>query len=871
MVTRDRWVRGVFVAVVSVGAAACLHAAEASEALVTFQAGSAARPRTSYAIGPREHAITCHEFLVDADGSVVFFGAEVSRWRDGKWTPSAGIQPEGVVRDAVRAADGTWLVVSQQSQQALLYRYAGSSLTQLARVPGRFEEGTTLHPAADGTVWIATKGPILYGVKDGNTVTHERIPGAARDMRLSSYPPTVSFASSAGGLWLWSHADSRASRATEALIPKGFQIYDQGRWRAVPHAGGLLGGVTLIDPNTVLCATRYKGMFSLSTVDGAVRDVNWVLPDKECCVFLHRMPSRHVLAITAEPVPVSQLTRTEAGTFGKLVVFEAGCARVLLDGIDAGAGWFDKGRPVVDTPQGTFIATVGGGLVFVSADASQAKRLDWRFGVPVTNIDRLRVQGRLLYALDRARGLAILDWEKLLRQPETPERDRWSVYASSAAPVLTTDGAVAWLDAGKAAGELDVWREGKLTRMPLDGSRLVADQVQYLAADTNGGIWLTSNVSGRATACLNYGKWRYFDNVESAWKTIAAEEKDHPAFGILSSRHPSVPIFGGGGRVAYLVADSNRLRYCDGTTWLTTPSLPGGRGFSPLGRPFFADGVLTILARDGYQRLIEGQWQPAVGPVAASSRPALPSGVPESPPENFPGSKSRVIISLRDNVDTQWLGSPEELYRGIEDAWVRFPTAATPLIAAERLSAVLVDGMGDLWFVLPDSRGVQLARYACHGVAPTLEWAQTPAATVATARIELACRIQGLKGQGLLRYRSDGGAWQRVAGEPVPQQIVVENLPNGPHTVDVRAYDELLRASGVLTCTFEVRRDYEAEVTRLVPLLGSSDFRQREAAARTLVSIGRPAVPALTAHRGKATPDERWWIQAILDEIARTR
>jgi hypothetical protein len=47
------------------------------------------------------------------------------------------------------------------------------------------------------------------------------------------------------------------------------------------------------------------------------------------------------------------------------------------------------------------------------------------------------------------------------------------------------------------------------------------------------------------------------------------------------------------------------------------------------------------------------------------------------------------------------------------------------------------------------------------------------------------------------------------------------------------------------------------------------DKTNREAAARALISIGRPAVPPLTAQKEKANSQLSWWIQAVLDEIGR--
>jgi hypothetical protein len=859
-------------------AAGVAPAGEPQSAVVTFQPGFAATdPRTQYVhrrTGQVDPGVAS-DFILDADGSVVLFAGEVSRWQSGKWSPSSITRPEGIVHDAECGPDGKWYVVSRQpyQQRAMLYQYSGTGLSLMATIQGRFQEGTwmTLHPAPDGTVWIAARGPTLYGVKNGKVITREMTPGGSPDYSASIYPPTVSLPVAGSGLWFRSDADYRASRATEAVAIKGFQVYDQNEWRPVAYPGGLIAGAVLVDSSTILCATRYKEMFSVSTAGGTVTDVNWTLPGRDCCVFLHGTPSHRVLAITAEPVMTSQLARTEAGAFGKLVVFENGKVRVLLDGVDGGGGRFDKGRPAVDTPAGTFIATVGGGLVFVSADASQVRRFDWRYDIPTANVDRMRVQGSLLYLLDRNRGIAIVDWEKLLRQAESAGQERWSTYTASLDPVTSADGAVWWLNDGRPSAELCRWRDGKPTRVSLEGSRLTAADVQFIGADTNGGVWLVPKNSSRPAACFNFGKWRVFDSAEAAWAAIAGEEKDNPSFGFLPSAQTVAPVFGGRGHAAYIVPESRRIRWFDGTTWLTVASFPRNDGGSTDEPPTFVDGVLTARVRGEYYQMREGQWIPATAPTASLAKSPINPAAPITPPDSFPGTKSRCVIALRDTADTLWMGTPDQLYRGLEDSWVRFPTAGTPIVGAERLSRVLVDSAGDLWFTLQEGSILQLARYACPGKAPSLEWARTPPSTVGTVKATLACRVQDMTDGGVLRYRSDGGPWGQIRSDSPVQEIVLENLPNGRHQIEVRAFDSLLRPSAVLTCTLDVKRDYDAEAAAMVSLLSSSDSRQREEAARTLVSIGPPAVPALNARKEHATADQLWWIRAILDEIERSK
>jgi hypothetical protein len=208
------------------------------------------------------------------------------------------------------------------------------------------------------------------------------------------------------------------------------------------------------------------------------------------------------------------------------------------------------------------------------------------------------------------------------------------------------------------------------------------------------------------------------------------------------------------------------------------------------------------------------------------------------------------------------------LYRGVDDVWMRFPTTGTPLLTAERLSQVLVDGTGDIWFVLKFGSSRKLARYHERGDAPTLEWGKPPASIVTASKMVLSCRIfPNAAGRSLLRYRIDGEGWRQVSMTSSQQDIVVENLLDGPHQIEASALNELWRASKPLYFAFEVKRNYEIEVKDLI--LQLKDPEKREAVARALAAIGKPGVPALKNQMEKADSQQQWWIRAILGEINR--
>jgi hypothetical protein len=285
----------------------------------------------------------------------------------------------------------------------------------------------------------------------------------------------------------------------------------------------------------------------------------------------------------------------------------------------------------------------------------------------------------------------------------------------------------------------------------------------------------------------------------------------------------------------------------------------------------FVDNVLTARFRSGYFQYINGEWKSFSPKRELHNESALGQTIETAPPESFPGRRDTRTISLSDNVGTVWMGNFTELYRGIEDSWIRFPTAGTPLIQAQRVAGILIDTTGNPWFLIQNAGSNQLVHHVFSGTAPKLQWAKSPDSTINTAKAELFIRAESIKGRGVLRYRSDSGPWRQTVLTPPLQEVAIANLNNGLHKIEVRAFDELLRSSQLLTCTLTVKRDYSAEIAKLILLLRSHDLKEREEAARTLVSIGAPAIPALLAQKQMADSSQTWWIQAVLEEINRAK
>lgn len=816
------------------------------------------------------------EFLIQNDGSVVLFpgspssGARV--WRDGQWggdTALAFEGIEGVVRDTVPVDQNHWIVLSQLSAtDVALYEYSVGKLRMMGHIAGKFES-PTLHWASDETAWVTSSEGVAYALKDGKVITHQFGPEVKKGRSPTIYyPPTLSLEIPDRGLWFWSHVQYEMPDFQGAAKPfiEGFHVYQNGEWRVVPHGAGKLGGAILEGRSDIIACGRYTGWVRMDARNGAVSEISYSLPPSEHGLFLHRTLRGNMLMIAACPTKVAWLATDRGGWLGQLLGIKNGQVQTLLSGVDLERVYHDKGRPVVDVPEGTLLAESRTGLLFVSADFQTVKRFDWKYGVPLPYIERMRISGRYLYALDRERGFAILDYRRLLRTRETPAAQNWTVfYASARSPVISPDGTL-WRVSASNPRELFRCAGTEEVAVSLAGSGFPDNALGYITADTKNRLWLFDSNGRGHTAFLENGKWRTFDLLETAYSTVAAEEKNNPEYRVGSPRDFYYPVFAGDGRVAY--QSISGICFFDGEKWIHSEGNIGGQ--RPEGPPFYREGVLTVRAGRSYYQLVLGVWKPAnnVTDSPYGDNPRQPNWV-DILPQDFPGYPSELNIRIRDSSGAVWAGGFENLWRGLHGLWAPFEVQHTPLLMARGIGDIQVDRAGFIWFTLLTGERVRLARYRPKSAPPRLEWTEPPQGESKTGSIKLGVRIMGTDRRYVVRRQVDNGEWQQSSSETALQDVSLEYLPNGVHTLRVQVFDELLRASNLLEHRVTVKRDYEKEIQEWMSLLKSPDYSKRDRASKALVSMGRPALPTLTALEKDAGADVQWWIRAIREEIER--
>jgi hypothetical protein len=149
---------------------------------------------------------------------------------------------------------------------------------------------------------------------------------------------------------------------------------------------------------------------------------------------------------------------------------------------------------------------------------------------------------------------------------------------------------------------------------------------------------------------------------------------------------------------------------------------------------------------------------------------------------------------------------------------------------------------------------------------PEVRIVSAPQDLVTDLNVAIGCEIvKQSEGTAVtFQWRLDGGPWhdtQETTIRPSP-------LEDGEHLFEVRAVaDHKFIQAAPASVKFTVRVDYEKAVALAVKDLGSTDYAEREAASRRLVSLGDKCLPHLKQELKNANEDMRWWIQAVISEI----
>jgi hypothetical protein len=333
----------------------------------------------------------------------------------------------------------------------------------------------------------------------------------------------------------------------------------------------------------------------------------------------------------------------------------------------------------------------------------------------------------------------------------------------------------------------------------------------------------------------------------------------------LPKENVLAPSFAPDGRICYH-PQRTLVRYFDGERWRewSTGEILGGKK-SELQGPVFFDraGNLAVYLQDHtWEFTNQKGWQIT---VPESSRGVVQEVHP--PPFSPSPYGCEVVPShspVADRLGVFWFTSRGQLYRAIggQCAPQFAPEERQPFIDSRELQKALLDPEGNAFLLT--SIALDEQEYVVVKARPPVPKTKLRASVDGSANVTLHFASKG-KGAAGFTWRIDGGPWSTPTKS---SEATFEEVSNGKHRIEAAAIDERLQIDlAPATAEVDVHIDIEEHIRELIQRLADPDYSVREKAVAALVRRAGLALPVLQSAREKAAPDQRWWIDAAIQQI----
>jgi hypothetical protein len=366
----------------------------------------------------------------------------------------------------------------------------------------------------------------------------------------------------------------------------------------------------------------------------------------------------------------------------------------------------------------------------------------------------------------------------------------------------------------------------------------------------------------------------------SIFNPAGGNVEDHPDFSAaLQAQMPNradfqirgdrfaVPTFTPDGRIGY--RDScMQAHYFNGRVWQSWRPQeidPARRGMFD-GPAFFDQAgnfALNIAGRTWEYTQAEG-WRTTTyergfgtdQERTAPHTPPPPPGCEISNPESV----------AQDRLGTYWLTSRGQLYRAIPGLCLPIFTSQQrqPFSDSRTVKAVLIDPQGNAFLETYLRNHSDVGEYVIVNARQPLPQTKLHPTVEAAGDVKLQFDTQ-VKGKVWFTWRVDGGTWTHPSES---LETTLDGLPNGKHTIEAAALDERLQidptpAKAEVTVDVDPRKQLAA----LIEQLKDPSYAVRDAAVAGLVRQPALALPLLQSAREQAGADQRWWIDAAIQQI----
>lgn len=517
-------------------------------------------------------------------------------------------------------------------------------------------------------------------------------------------------------------------------------------------------------------------------------------------------------------------------------------------------GWLK--RPIIETKKGFWTCAKGGGLIFVPFATKPALHTqDWHSGLTLRNpVAMARAGEKHFVALNDSTGQTCL-------VPLEP------VNSETAAPVrvevLKTESLLLEDARGRIWGRLaddtfQRWENGRWNKLEVP-EKVAQMSSNVFIADAHEQGWLIPMKNGPAAVCdFRTDEWHVFASIEAA---LVARMR--PASKLSLRDFPSLaPVASTGSpcRVGFL-RESGTLHYFDGHAWQTWKVAdmagPDARVTSP--PRFGQDGRFTV-AISGYdwKLMPDGQWRRSEQKADAAER--VYHSEEAQPPHDCP--VKNVSSTAYDRHGVCWLSDAQRrLWKCIPGCAVPVlqPGEPNPLPAGAPLYEVRADLTGNAFLRL---------QFGWHGEKYLAVRSRLPQPESKVTLREVAADTARIAfGEAAWHtWRMDAGEWSLASDQ---KEHVFTGLLPGGHDLEVMAYNaDLTPAGASAKVKLTIQAADIAELAALIRHFGGTDLDASEAAARRLRSQGKAILPSLNHSREKADERTRWWLDAIIQQIA---
>jgi hypothetical protein len=803
-------------------------------------------------------------------GTMASGNPSLYRWEGDAWNWVALDAPSGFVQRVPMTSgpDGAVYCLwgAAEGQHAITW-HKGSVSKTLARFSGDIGDMPNIFVDRNRNIWITGRGIHIYRITpEGHA---ESVYTIEYDHRYTANLPSgahlnfesvFATADGQGRVWFWAGGPQGGG------VPSldGILIYDGKRFDLRSDLPGppnrRYSDVELDDADHMWLAGDHLYRVDTKTF------ITEVMPEPAPNAFrsvqkIFRMGDTTYLVSANGSMPVAE--RSGEGRLGVLWRLQGQEWKRVVNGLDMRPVLFnDSPRRWATTSKGLWLGAYGTGPWFIPAGVGEPMHIDWRYGFSLEGSDGIAAlpDGRLLVVAANTGASAFKPGEMLasFKPPSNVETlnplrvflaDRqnhlWGFISTDRDALSEWDG--------------KTWREHPL---PDD---FEPPRLWNFGIDSRDRFWILQNGCQGKVTILDSASGK-IENYSDFSAALQAQLPDGGDFHVRGERF-TLPTFTTDGRIGYRDG-CGQAHYFNGRTWQMWRSqdIDTARRGGFDGPAFFdraGNFALNIAGRTWEYTSTEG-WRTTTYEKGYGSDQERLAPNPPAPPSGCQFNNPDSVAE--DRLGTYWLTSRGQLYRAIPGICVPQFTAGQrqPFGDARTIRAALIDPEGNAFLETHLRSHPNIGEYVIVKARPPLPQTKLHATVEATGFVKLQFATQ-VRGKAWFTWRIDGGNWT----PPIQSaETTVSWLANGKHAIEAAALDDRLQIDPhPPSIEVAIRVDPHAQITALIEQLTDRDYSVRDEAVAALVRQPALALPMLQSAREKADADQRWWIEAAIQQI----